>query len=231
VPAKFSVSNRSHGVDVTSIGLSFTAPGEKLTVRTITKKGWPLYFAPSVPGPLTLVRSQATAITAPKGRLFLIGAPSWDADYENIDLQLAWVDASGAKSTRTQPKVLTDTMSFLGGNQYKLDALNKGGRYRVTNGSAKTSVLVVAEAPPDVKRNYAVAEPVLTIAGPPRQALLPPGGALEVRGVIALHFLVPNWPGAPEESAEISVTGGGADVRVEKGSSEAREMDRRLKSP
>lgn len=225
-PASFKLSSIAHGTDVTHLGLKLDVPGEKTTARLVTtSKTLSLFLAPMERGPIGTLTRSSTAITQPS-RAFIAQPTGWSS-WENIDLEVKWTQA-GVTRTRSSPRVLSESMTFMEG-AFRLNELDARVRYRVSV-SGTAPVLVVAEKPSDRLR-LRTGDPSFSGFGPPWQRLITGGGSVEVRGAASLRFGVLTWPGGEEQTVEVTVSDSKSkNVVIEKGSAEARAMDRTMRT-
>ncbi len=237
-PARFVLSTTIHGIDMASVGLKVDGPARNWALRLQGMRKLSLYFLPLVDdderAPL-IVGSQWVRTDARRGRLFIFQPPGWTTDQGNPDLHVGSVTGAAIASGPMRPRVLSESMVFLDERRFRLDGLDPNERYRLATHALEgaPAVFVVAEAPADSRTRLKTGEPRLSIPGPPRQALVPAGGSLEIRGVVALLVAMPSFAGVPERRVEVTVTsanGSSSGIVVERGSAEARAMDANLRT-
>ncbi len=228
-PAAFTLSTAKHGGDLRSAGIEIKAPSPEWAVRLWAtpaprQKKISLFFLPADQTSPQVLGAKWAQTTAATGRLFVFQPPNWSArEVGNPDLHLGAVEGSKFAVVETKRRVLSDAMAFLD-EDFRLDGLERKVRYRLTTKGSKP-VFVLAELP-----RYDQVEPVFSIAGPPRQVLVPADGSVEFKGVDALRLVVPREAGEPEERVEVTVIeiDRAGTIKIERGSHEARTLDAQL---
>jgi serine/threonine-protein kinase len=232
VPATFVVSAADHGLEMGTVGMPVNVTGAGWSARLESTRRRALFFVPGT-GPaheLRLLGKDWSPIEDGGGRLFAVRPPGlkWDPR-ETLALQLGKRTEHGvaAVSSAFIPRVAAEAFVIVETRQFVLDGLERLKRYRVSSrasGSGPAGPVLVV-----LNENRSKLEPGVSVPGPPAQALVPPGGTIEVWNAESLAVLLLTWPDdAKDRQVEVSVNEVSPGVVIDRNSAEAQALDARL---